>query len=123
MSVNVKEEMSLNNFQLGILFALYAAPNIFMPFIVSLVANSEASLWPAILTLVSTIAVGGWMSYFAVKYSWFWLLLTGRLTFGYVHGFFSMWAFITSNAVAKCILLPSWCYLPWCYVLRHIPKA
>ena len=84
MSVDVANAMDLSQTQLGVLFALYAAPNVFMPIVVSILGAGESALWPATLLLVTGITVGGWLSYFAVRFSWFWLLLIGRLVFGYV---------------------------------------
>ena len=83
-AMSVANAMDLSQTQLGVLFALYAAPNVFMPIVVSILGAGESALWPATLLLVTGITVGGWLSYFAVRFSWFWLLLIGRLVFGYV---------------------------------------
>ena len=65
-----------------VLFAVYAAPNMFMPLLVNVVSSSEQALWPTTLTLVGGMALGAWLSYFGISNSWCWLLLIGRLVFG-----------------------------------------
>ena len=82
MSERIKDEMDLNNVQLGVLFAMYAVPNMFMPVVVAVLSASASALWRTVLLLMFTIAASGWMTYAGVAMAWFWLLLIGRLTFG-----------------------------------------
>ena len=84
MSEHIKVDLSLDNIQLGVLFALYAVPNMFMPVVVAVLASSAAGLWPSVLLLSTTVAAGAWTAYAGVQLGQFSVLLLGRALFGYV---------------------------------------
>ncbi len=69
--------------QLGVLFAMYAAPNTFMPVTVAILASSQRSLWRLVLGLVSLVCLGGCVAYAGVALEMYALVLAGRLIFGF----------------------------------------
>ncbi len=68
--------------QLGVLFAMYAAPNTFMPVAFAVLASSQRLLWRLVLGLVFFICAGGCLAYAGVVVESYLLVLAGRLRFG-----------------------------------------
>lgn len=106
MSVPVKEELKINNAELGLLFSMYSIvspqlcgvcfrghalarslslqPNMFMPLIVGILSSREAVLWRMALLLVLGMTTGSALAAGGVIWKSLPLLAAGRLLSGYV---------------------------------------